>query len=163
MTKKCCNKEEVAKLKELCNFKNSEVNILQSKLERAEMENSLLRKCSTLDRSNRIASRNFIKSSPESSMGDKSGSELSKKLVSKGNLIFEKEYLGRTGQLPGSFPDSRCKTVGSPVQLEDDSRPGQSQQQGKRQVPKDAQAGQRVGEEKQRVAGPQPGQPDQDS
>ena len=115
-------------MKEMNYFKNNEVNFLQSKLEKIEIENSLLRKCSKLEKSKRFVSKNFIKSSPESSLGDKSGSELSKKLVAKSTLIFEKEYLLKGGNLPGSFPESNCKKVGLKVRFEDQLWTNESQQ-----------------------------------
>ena len=109
--KKLFYQEESTRLRESFNSKSNEIVLLQSKLEHLEKENSLLRNNNKCIQSKRIVSKNFIKSSPESSQCDKSGSELSKKFASKGNLIFEKEFLLRNEIAQSGLSEFRYKTV----------------------------------------------------
>ena len=76
-----------------------------------ERELDHLLKKNNQDKIEKKSSKNFIKSSPESSQGDKSGSELSKKFITKNHLFFERDSCLNNPHQSNLIPNARYKPV----------------------------------------------------
>lgn len=89
----------------------TEVKTLKQRMKDIEREMEHLAKKNTQDKTEKHSSKNFIKSSPESSQGDKSGSELSKKFITKNHLFFERDSCLNNPNQTNLIPNARYKTV----------------------------------------------------
>lgn len=79
----------------------------------------------------RYSPKNYLKSSPDSSVGDKSESELSKKFASKNNIFFDRDMGSNDGSTQfRSIPNSRYKHVGSSAGQQERVQTGHPQRQG---------------------------------
>lgn len=64
----------------------------------------------------RFSPHNYLKSSPGSSVGEKSESDLSKKLNSKNNIFLDRDAVLEPGSYSRSIPNSRYRHVRSAAQ-----------------------------------------------
>lgn len=104
-------KEEIASLKETINSKAKEQQVLKEKLLTVEKELESVAYNQNRKHNQRFSPHNYLKSSPESSVGDKSESDLSKKFNTKNNLFLERETGNDGGNYSRSIPNSRYRHV----------------------------------------------------
>ena len=102
-------------MKDANNVLTKEVDIFRQNLEKIEKQLESGKKMKKCEKVEKNSAHNFIKSSPESSQADKSGSEVSKKFISKNNTKFDGDCLRLNGLPFISIPNSRYKIVNSLV------------------------------------------------